>query len=95
MSECLPDVFIEDFLICSNLKPITAVDIKKNNGMNIFKLAVLGAAVAYGINYVTKKREDGTTILDDLTRNAPDWMNNAKQFATQTVNEVKENFNRA
>ena len=61
--------------------------------MNIIKLALVGAAVVYGVNYITKKREDGTSILDDLTDNAPDWMNEAKQFATQTVDNLKQNFN--
>ena len=61
--------------------------------MNIIKLALVGAAVVYGVNYITKKREDGTSILDELTNNAPDWMNDAKQFATQTVDSLKQNFN--
>lgn len=61
--------------------------------MNIIKLALLGAAVAYGVNYITKKREDGTSILDDLVDNGPGWMNDAKQFATQTVNDIKQSFN--
>lgn len=61
--------------------------------MNIIKLALLGAAVAYGVKYVTKKREDGTSILDELVDNGPDWMNDAKEFATQTINDVKQNFN--
>jgi len=61
--------------------------------MNIIKLALVGAAVVYGVNYITKKREDGTSILDDLTSNMPDWMNDAKQFATQTVDNLKQNYN--
>ncbi len=61
--------------------------------MNIITLALVGAAVVYGVNYITKKREDGTSILDDLTSNMPDWMNDAKQFATQTVDDLKQNFN--
>ena len=61
--------------------------------MNIIKLALVGAAVVYGINYITKKREDGTSILDELTDGAPEWLNDAKQFATQTVDDIKQNFN--
>ena len=61
--------------------------------MNIIKFALLGAAVAYGVNHITKKRADGTSILDEFLDNAPDWMNDAKQFAAQTINDVKENFN--
>lgn len=60
--------------------------------MNILKFALVGAAVAYGIDYITKKREDGSSILDDLTQNAPEWLNDAKQFATQSVNDIKQNF---
>jgi len=61
--------------------------------MNIFKMALLGAAVAYGVDYITKKREDGTSILDEFLENPPHWMEDAKQFATQTVNDIKQNFN--
>jgi hypothetical protein len=58
--------------------------------MSILKFALLGAAVAYGITQLTKKREDGTTILDDLTEKAPEWMDKAKQFATQKMDEVMQ-----
>ncbi|PJJ79788.1 hypothetical protein [Mucilaginibacter auburnensis] len=61
--------------------------------MNIIKFALVGAAVAYGVNYITKKREDGTSILDEFLDNPPSWMNDAKEFATQTINDVKQNFN--
>ena len=58
--------------------------------MGILKMAIVGAAVAYGINHITKKRADGTSILDNLTKDAPEWMDKAKQYATQTVNDVRE-----
>ncbi len=58
--------------------------------MSILKFALLGAAVAYGITQITKRREDGTTILDDLTSRAPEWMDKAKQFATQKMDEVMQ-----
>jgi hypothetical protein len=59
--------------------------------MGILKYAIIGAAVAYGINHITKAREDGTTILDDLTKDAPEWMEKAKQFASQTLENFKDN----
>ncbi len=58
--------------------------------MSILKFALLGAAVAYGITQITKKREDGTSILDDLTEKAPEWMDKAKQFANQKLDEVMQ-----
>ncbi len=58
--------------------------------MSIFKFALLGAAVAYGITVLTKKREDGTCILDDLTDKAPEWMDKAKQFTNQKMDEVMQ-----
>ena len=62
--------------------------------MSIFKYAIIGAAVAYGINYITKKRSDGTSILDELTESAPEWMEKAKQQAEQTIDQVAENLKR-
>jgi len=61
--------------------------------MSLLKYVIIGAAVAYGINEVTKVREDGTTLLDELTKDAPEWMEKAKQFATQTLDNFKENIN--
>lgn len=56
--------------------------------MGLLRFLALGAAVAVGINYVTKKRPDGTSILDDLTTRAPEWMDKAKEFGDQ----VKERY---
>ncbi len=63
---------------------------KNRYTMSILKFALLGAAVAYGITQITKRREDGTSILDDLTSKAPEWMDKAKQFATQKMDEVMQ-----
>lgn len=67
--------------------------------MSILKFIIVGAAVGYGINYITKKNADGRSIIDDLTENAPDWFDKAKQYAedalnqaSKTVNEAKANF---
>ena len=48
--------------------------------MRLLKYIIVGAAVGYGINYVTKKGPDGRSILDDLTDKAPDWIEDAKKF---------------
>lgn len=65
--------------------------------MSILKFIAIGAAVAYGVSYVTKKRvEDGRSIIDDLTEKAPEWADNFKKYgqdalakATSTVKDVK------
>lgn len=58
--------------------------------MGILKFAIIGAAVAYGINHITKKRADGTSILDDVLDQAPEWKEKAQQFATQAIDQVKD-----
>jgi len=59
--------------------------------MSIFRFALVGAAVGYGIYQLTKKREDGTTLLDELVDKTPEWFEKGKQYATQTINEVTDN----
>ena len=51
--------------------------------MSLLKYLVFGAAVAAGVSYVTKKREDGRSLMDDLTDKAPEWMDKAKQYTDQ------------
>ena len=63
-----------------------------NNEMSILKFAMIGAALGYGVYYVTKKREDGTSIMDDLAEKAPEWFDKGKQYATQTINQVTDNI---
>ncbi|MEO8885149.1 MAG: YtxH domain-containing protein [Mucilaginibacter sp.] len=60
--------------------------------MGILKFALVGAAVAYGITELTKKRENGTSILDDLVENAPEWMDKAKEYAAQAVDKINSNI---
>jgi hypothetical protein len=67
--------------------------------MSILKFIIVGAAVGYGINYITKKDADGRSIIEDLADNAPDWFEKAKHFAQdalgkvgQTAEEVRANF---
>lgn len=60
--------------------------------MNILKFAVVGAALGLGIHYITKKDEDGRSILDDLAESAPDLFDQAKKFAAETVDQVKQHI---
>jgi len=48
--------------------------------MGLLKFIVVGAAVGYGINYITKKGENGRSILDDVIEDAPEWMDKAKNM---------------
>lgn len=56
--------------------------------MGLFKFIIVGAAVGYGINYITKKNENGRSILDDFTDKAPEWFDQAKKYAEDTVDQV-------
>jgi hypothetical protein len=60
--------------------------------MSILKYAILGAAVAFGISQLTKRREDGSSILDDLTERSPDLMNKAKDYAAQAVDHLSQSL---
>jgi hypothetical protein len=51
--------------------------------MSLLKYLVFGAAVAAGVSYATKKREDGTSLIDDLTEKAPEYIDRIKQYADQ------------
>lgn len=67
--------------------------------MNLLKFIIVGAAVGYGINYITKKNEDGRSIIEDIFDDAPDWFEKVKHLAqdalgkvSQTAEEVRSNF---
>ncbi len=64
--------------------------LQKNKNMGLLKYIIAGAAVGYGISYITKKGPDGRSILDDITDKAPDWLDQAKKFAEETVEHVKD-----
>jgi hypothetical protein len=68
-----------------------------------FTYETLSAAVEYVAvsavvsSELVRKREDGTSILDELTNKAPEWMEKGKQYATQTIDQVSDQikqFNR-
>ena len=56
--------------------------------MGLLKFIVVGAAVGYGINYITKKGPDGRSILDDITDKAPEWFDRVKKQAEDAVDNV-------
>lgn len=56
--------------------------------MGLLKFLVVGAAVAYGINYITKKGPDGKSIIDDLAENGPEWMDRAKKYGELTLEQI-------
>jgi hypothetical protein len=56
--------------------------------MGLLKYAILGAVVAIGINQLTKKREDGTSFMDDLTDRSPEFMDKAKDYAAQAIDQL-------
>lgn len=60
--------------------------------MNLLKFIIVGAAVGYGINYITKKNENGHSIFDDIADQVPDLFNRAKEYATVAVEEVTNTF---
>jgi len=63
--------------------------------MGFLRTMVIGAAVGYGIQYITKKREDGSSILGDIMNNPSDFVNKAQNFATETVEQVKDTARRS
>jgi hypothetical protein len=56
--------------------------------MSILKYAILGAVVALGVNQLTKKREDGSSLLDDLTERSPEFVDKAKDYAAQAIDNL-------
>jgi len=56
--------------------------------MGLLRFIAVGAAIGYGINYITKKGENGRSILDDLTEDAPEWLDKAKKFAAEKVDQA-------
>jgi hypothetical protein len=66
--------------------------------MSLFKNLLIGAAVVAGVNYITKKRPDGRSMVDDIKDKAPEWMDKAKEFgntAKDKLNRKTDQFNRS
>jgi DNA topoisomerase VI subunit B len=58
--------------------------------MHLLKYIIVGAAVGYGINYITKKGENGRSIIEDLADNVPHWFDEGKKVALETINTVND-----
>ncbi|GGH15859.1 YtxH domain-containing protein [Mucilaginibacter phyllosphaerae] len=56
--------------------------------MGLLRFIAVGAAIGYGINYITKKGPNGRSILDDITEDAPEWFEKAKTYATEKVEQA-------
>lgn len=50
--------------------------------MGIVKTALIGAAVYGAVKYLTKKDALGRTKLDEIKDRAPEWMEKAKNMAS-------------
>jgi hypothetical protein len=61
--------------------------------MRILKFMAIGAAVGYGIYYLTKEKENGKSILEELLEEAPDYADRAKKYVEYTLDQVAERFN--
>lgn len=57
--------------------------------MNILKFVAIGAVVAYGVNYLTKRDSAGRSIVDDLLDKAPGLADNLKKYGEDALSSVK------
>lgn len=58
--------------------------------MNILRFALLGAAAGFVIYELTKKRSDGTSIVEEVIDKSPEWLERGKNYAAQAVDELTE-----
>ncbi|MDN3551617.1 YtxH domain-containing protein [Mucilaginibacter aquaedulcis] len=62
--------------------------------MSTIKTFLLGAATAYAVYFITRKRVDDTSILDDLLDNPSLFLNKAKDYAmAEVMKTIKEKLN--
>lgn len=62
--------------------------------MRILKFMAIGAAVGYGIYYLTKEKENGKSLLEELLEDAPDYADRAKRYVEYTIDQVAERLHR-
>ena len=59
--------------------------------MGHFKTFLLGVFTAYGVYYITRKGDDGRSILDDLLADPGKVFRKATDYAVQdTVHAIRE-----
>jgi hypothetical protein len=58
--------------------------------MRILKFMAIGAAVGYGIYYLTREKENGKSILEELIEDGPDYLDRAKKYVEFTVDQIAE-----
>jgi hypothetical protein len=63
--------------------------------MKLFKLIALGAAAAYGYNYLTKKDVNGKSKVDQFKDNNPDWLEKGKNLVKNVVDNYSNKNNRS
>ncbi|HMI02448.1 MAG TPA: hypothetical protein VK541_08210 [Pedobacter sp.] len=57
--------------------------------MGLLKTALIGAAVYGAIKYMTKKDENGRSIVDNIKDKAPEWMEKAKNIKDEFKTELE------
>ena len=63
--------------------------------MRILKFIAVGAAVGYGIYYLTREKENGKSLLEELLEDAPDYMDRAKKYVELTIDQVAERLHKS
>jgi hypothetical protein len=57
--------------------------------MGLLKTALIGAAVYGAIKYITKKDENGRSVVDNIKDKAPEWMEKAKNLKDEFRTELE------
>lgn len=57
--------------------------------MSLLKYVAIGAAVAYGVNLLVKKSsESGKSVVDELSDQAPQWLEHLKKYGREALDEI-------
>jgi hypothetical protein len=62
--------------------------------MRIMRFMAIGAAVGYGIYYITREKENGKSILDELLEDGPEYVDRAKKYVEFTLDQVAERLHK-